>query len=281
MIQEVNGTRLYYEEYGSGDQVILSCAQVFDPDRIGWPFDLAEEGFHVVALQMRGYGNSEHIYSDFEHDWYSVWAEDAAQFARALGIERFLYTGQADGAGVGWNLCFQHPELLAGFAALSGGPHSRQHTQMNAVRKRNMEALENQDLAIQLAQYQRQRILQFAQKFAYDPVLKAEFENKAEKFYQWQMEKTPEEKLINPGIPLCWFQTDEELLKGMRELKVPVLLLNGMKDAMVPLNHTVMTVGDIPRAKAVYYQDGTCLLHYGYRDDVRREITAFAREIFA
>ena len=81
MIQEVNGTRLYYEEYGSGDQVILSCAQVFDPDRIGWPFDLAEEGFHVVALQMRGYGNSEHIYSDFEHDWYSVWAEDAAQFA--------------------------------------------------------------------------------------------------------------------------------------------------------------------------------------------------------
>ena len=103
----------------------------------------------------------------------------------------------------------------------------------------------------------------------------------AEKFYQWQMEKTPEEKLINPGIPLCWFQTDEELLKGMRELKVPVLLLNGMKDAMVPLNHTVMTVGDIPRAKAVYYQDGTCLLHYGYREDVRREITAFAREIFA
>jgi len=281
MLLEVNGAQLYYEEYGAGDKVILSCAQLFDPDRMGWPFDLAEEGYHVFAVQMRGYGKSSHIHAGFEHDWYSVWADDAAAFAEALGVRRFLYTGQADGAGVGWHLCFQHPELLAGFAGLSAGPHSRRHAKLNAFRKRNMDALDSQELAVQLAQYQRQRILQFVRQFPDQPELRAEFEKKAEEFYQWQLEKTPEEKLLNPGIPLSQFKTDEELLEAMRRLTVPVLLLSGMKDAMLPFHRTVMTVGEIPNAKAVYYQDGTCLLQYGHRADVRREIAAFAREVLA
>lgn len=280
MIANVNGAELYYEEYGAGKRVILSCAQHYDPDRKGWPFDLAEEGFHVYTVTMRGYGPSTHITKDFENSWYDVWADDAAGFAQAKGIDRFLYTGQSDGAGVGWHLCFRHPEILLGFVGLAAGPHSRRTKGFSAARQNNMQTISDPVAAEQLAQYQKQRILHFARKFADNPELREEFERKAEKVYQWQMDKTPEEKKIHPGITLPQFKTDQALLDAMEQIDFPVLLINGMKDAMLPISDTVLTMGAIPNAKVVFYQDGTNFVQYDHRADVRREITAFADEIF-
>ena len=58
MYQTVNGVTLYYNEYGSGDKYVLSSQMGFDSDEKGWPMDLADEGFHVFTIQIRGYGRS-------------------------------------------------------------------------------------------------------------------------------------------------------------------------------------------------------------------------------
>ena len=102
---KVNGASLYYEEFGRGERCILTASSLFDPQRKGWPYDLAEEGFHVFMMQMRGYGQSDHVQENLGDRWYDLWADDVAAFADALEIRRFLYTGASDGGGIGWHLC--------------------------------------------------------------------------------------------------------------------------------------------------------------------------------
>ena len=281
MFLELKDTRLYYEEFGQGERYILSAMQQLDPDRKGWPYDLAEEGFHVFAIQMRGYGQSAHVMEDYGERWYDIWADDVADFAAAMGIERFLYTGASDGGGVGWHLCLRHPECLIGFAGLAAGPHSRSIGAISPSRKYTIDAVGSRAAVEQLAMYHKQRILYFAKKFGKDPELKAEFERKAETIYRMKMDMGPEEMKIQPGITLPWLKTDEEVLKALSEIHFPVLLLIGMKDAMVPLGKTVQPIGAIEHAKAVFYQEANHLLYYGRREDVRREIAAFAEEAFS
>lgn len=281
MYQSITEATLYYEEYGTGNRIIISAGQMLDPDRKGWPYDLAEKGFRVYVIQLRGYGKSSHIYSDFEKNWYDVWAQDICEFAHAKGIEKFLYTGQSDGAGVGWHLCVNHPEMLMGFVGISAGPHSRNFGKNATSRKNFADRSDDPDVIEQWAQYQRQRVLGYAKKFAHDEKLRCEFEKKAEKMYRIQKEKKPEELKINPGITLAQFASDAELCEEFRQIQVPVLLLNGMKDALLPMNRVAPAAREIPAAKIVYYQDASNSVQYDYRDDVREEIVRFADKIYA
>ena len=89
-----------------------------------------------------------------------------------------------------------------------------------------------------------------------------------------------EEMRIQPGIPLPWLKTDEQVREALSAISFPVLLLIGMQDAMVPLSKTIQPIGAIPNAKAVFYQEANHRLYYGRRADVRREIASFAREAF-
>ena len=91
---------LYYEEYGSGDNVVLS-AQMELARGQSYQRLLGDAGFHVYYLQLRGFGKSPHVSTPPGEGWYPMWAEDVYQFARQLGLEQFIYTGVSHGAGVG------------------------------------------------------------------------------------------------------------------------------------------------------------------------------------
>lgn len=277
---KVNGANLYYEEFGKGDRYILSACALFDPERKGWPYDLADEGFHVFAIQMRGYGESDHVLENLGDRWYDLWAEDVAAFAGAMGIPRFLYTGASDGGGIGWHLCLRYPKLLIGFAGIAAGPHSRS-VDMSPGRKHTIDAVGSQAAVEQLAQYNKNTILYFAKKFADNSELKAEFERKAEWFYHYKRNMSQEEMRIQPGIPLPWLKSDEEVREALSSIHFPVLLFIGMKDAMLPLSKAIQPIDAIENAKAVFYQEANHRLYYGRRDDVRREISSFAREAFS
>src|SRR5207244_525079 len=75
---------------------------------------LGEAGFHVYYIQLRGFGKSTHVHEPPPSSWYPMWAENVYQFARALGVERFTYTGISHGAGVGWQPCHGPPRGVAG-----------------------------------------------------------------------------------------------------------------------------------------------------------------------
>ena len=144
-VMQCKDYQLEYEEYGSGDRVLLCCQQ--SHSRIqNWTISLAETGlFHVYDLTIRGYGKSTHVQEDLGEAWYDVWAEDACGFADALGVDRFFYTGMSHGAGIGWHLCVRHPERLRGFFAIVGGPHSKDGEDTGEARMRTIRAAATQE----------------------------------------------------------------------------------------------------------------------------------------
>lgn len=72
-------------------------------------------------IVIRGYGQASRMEQDLGDSWYDVWAQDACDFADAMGIKAFCYTGVSHGAGIGWHICINHPERVKAFFCIVGG----------------------------------------------------------------------------------------------------------------------------------------------------------------
>jgi len=63
-----DGIRLHYEEYGSGDRIILSAqAGVFYPR--GVQQELAKRGYHVFCMTLRGFAPSDYVKEEYGTAW--------------------------------------------------------------------------------------------------------------------------------------------------------------------------------------------------------------------
>ena len=87
MISVAEGIELYCQEMGDGDRWLLTCQEGFQSED-GYLELLAREGFHVVAIQIRGFGRSTHVLEDYDNRWWEIWADDAVTVADRLGISK-------------------------------------------------------------------------------------------------------------------------------------------------------------------------------------------------
>ena len=82
-----DGVRLHYEEYGTGDRCVLSAmAGLFYP--FGLQQALAERGYRVFCMTLRGFAPSGYVSQDYGSSWYDVFARDVAELADRLGISK-------------------------------------------------------------------------------------------------------------------------------------------------------------------------------------------------
>ena len=139
-ILNLNHVSLYYEEFGRGDRYLIQ-AQQFVNSHIYYTKDLADRcGFHAFIIRIRGYAPSSMVTEDLGDDWYDVWAQDACDFADALGIDKFFYGGISHGSGIGWHIARRHPERMRGFFAGVPGPHSKDGHETGEARMMTINA---------------------------------------------------------------------------------------------------------------------------------------------
>jgi pimeloyl-ACP methyl ester carboxylesterase len=115
-----NGIRLHVAECGEGPLVVL--AHGFPEFWWSWRHQLvglADAGFRAVAVDLRGYGDS-----DKPPRGYDLWtlSGDLAGLIRALGARRASVVGHGWGALVAWTLAALHPRLVRSLVALNT-PH--------------------------------------------------------------------------------------------------------------------------------------------------------------
>lgn len=111
---EVNGTKLYYEVKGKGDDLVLLHDGLLD-SRI-WDDQLGSfvRHFKVILYDRRGYGRSEipkERFSDVQ-DLYSL--------LKFLGVEGAYLLGSSNGGGVALDFALEHPEMVN--ALILAGP---------------------------------------------------------------------------------------------------------------------------------------------------------------
>lgn len=92
-----NGTRLYYNDWGSGQPIVFSH---------GWPLSadafedqmlfLASHGYRCIAHDRRGHGRSDQPWNGNDLDTY---ADDLAELTTALDLRDAIHVGHSTGGG--------------------------------------------------------------------------------------------------------------------------------------------------------------------------------------
>ncbi|MBR6164475.1 MAG: alpha/beta hydrolase [Clostridia bacterium] len=233
-----DGIHLHYDEYGSGNRIILSAQAGFYPS--GLQQRLAGQGYHVYCMTLRGFAPSSYVAEDYGDGWYDVFADDVICLADTLGIGTFFYLGASHGAGVGWHLVLRHSERIRAFAAVVPGPHSLAKGTMS------------------YRQMLMQGIISEAPPF--DPPIDDDPDREARRLKRQQWlnglpEADPREKAIDYGRPLMRCETEENLCEALASVRTPTLILGGTEDPISTPELMMRTARCLPHCKLVMYSN--------------------------
>jgi len=115
----VNGIRYHYAEAGSGPLVVMihGFPELWYSYRHQLPA-LASAGHHAVAVDLRGFGESE-VTSRVEDYSLLQHAEDVRALIALLGAQEAVLMGHDWGANLVWMMALHYPKLVKGVVALS------------------------------------------------------------------------------------------------------------------------------------------------------------------
>ncbi len=116
---ETNGIRMHIAEQGDGPLVVLSHG--FPESWYSWRHQLpalAEAGYHAVAPDQRGYGQTDR---PAPIDAYNIFqlTGDIVGLVHALGEKQAVIVGHDFGAPVAWHCALLRPDMFRAVALLS------------------------------------------------------------------------------------------------------------------------------------------------------------------
>src|SRR5881227_2809713 len=109
---DLGGVRLHYVEAGEGPLVVLLHG--FPELWYSWRHQipaLAAAGFHVVAPDQRGYGQTDRPEPIEEYDLFRL-TGDIVGLVNALGYEQAVIVGHDWGAPVAWYSALFRPDIF-------------------------------------------------------------------------------------------------------------------------------------------------------------------------
>src|SRR5271154_7179503 len=138
---ETNGIRMHLAEQGEGPLVLLCHG--FPESWYSWRHQLpalAEAGFHAVAPDMRGYGQTDR---PAEIDQYTMLhlVGDMVGLLDALGAEQAVIAGHDWGAPVAWHAALLRPDRFPGVIGLSVPYRPRGHVRPTTVMPQTDDAV--------------------------------------------------------------------------------------------------------------------------------------------
>ncbi len=116
---QTNGVRLHIAEQGQGPLVVM--VHGFPESWYSWRHQmepLARAGYHAVAVDLRGFGDSERPQAVAAYDQVEL-AADLAGLVDALGEQSAVIVGHDWGAPVVWHTALLHPHKVRAVVGMS------------------------------------------------------------------------------------------------------------------------------------------------------------------
>lgn len=216
-IQVEKGVKIYVEDIGSGQPVVLLH---------GWPLnskfyeyqvsDLASNGFRFIGINLRGYGESDKPWSGYNYD---TAASDIKAVVDHLGLKKFVLGGHSMGGAIAIRYLAKYGQKNVDKLWLMA-PAAPLFTQREDF-KIGMKPIE-MDALIKVIQMDRPAFLaQFSNMFFK--------QKKSPQFTHWFEQvglKAGAHSTINSGIAL----RDEDLRDELSTITVPTAIFHGKKD---------------------------------------------------
>lgn len=269
-ILTLDGADVWFEQHGTGGDVVISSASGF----ASYPAILAEDPYHctVITVQARGFGRSTHLATPPAAGWLDQWGTDVLAVADHLGIDTFVYTGISHGAGIGWHLARSHPERLRALISVVGTPHDRSgDTSSSAGRRRIVEG--RHDPAVV-----REQLGILGGRTEGEERLRTR-EETLSRLVESHLGQTEEEALVNQGMPFPEATSNEELAEILATIAVPVLSLSGLRDGVISPQSALRAAIAVPHSKTVLFEDEGHFMGNERPHRVAREVRLFLDEL--
>lgn len=107
-----NGAKIYFEEYGAGEPLVLLHGGTLT-GRVNWePYIPAfSQHFRLIIPDSRGHGRSDNPCEELS---YQLMAEDMTALCQTLGLEKPLICGYSDGGQIALEIGIRYPQLAKG-----------------------------------------------------------------------------------------------------------------------------------------------------------------------
>ena len=138
---ETNGLRMHVAEAGSGPLVVMCHG--FPESWYSWRHQLAalaDAGFHAVAPDMRGYGQTDRPEAIDQYTLLHL-VGDMVGLVAALGETSAVIAGHDWGAPVAWHAALLRPDIFRAVIGLSVPFRPRGHTRPSTVMPQTDDAI--------------------------------------------------------------------------------------------------------------------------------------------
>lgn len=109
--------KLYYQEKGTGEPLILLHGNGEDSSYFINQIDYFQNAYHVIAIDTRGHGKSPRGDAPFTIEQFSC---DLYDFMQGHQISNAIILGFSDGANIAMKFAMKHPSMVNGLI-LNGG----------------------------------------------------------------------------------------------------------------------------------------------------------------
>jgi pimeloyl-ACP methyl ester carboxylesterase len=125
----VNDLALHYLEWGEADAPPIVCVHGYtgSADAFNALTRHLRDRFHILALDVRGHGES--AWSEPGAYRYADQASDLVEFAKQLGLDKFVLIGTSMGGIIAMTYAAEHAERLSGLVINDIGPDPEAGTQ--------------------------------------------------------------------------------------------------------------------------------------------------------
>jgi pimeloyl-ACP methyl ester carboxylesterase len=156
---DINGVRLYYEVYGSGEPLLLIHGN--NESIVSFEKQIPElsKNYTVIALDSRGQGNST---SDSTKLTYELFAEDVNKFLDYLNIKNANVLGWSDGGTIALLLAMKHPDKvkkIAAMAAVLYNDSTSVSNEINALLRKQISEMEQKGVDSMDMNYRLKKLL--------------------------------------------------------------------------------------------------------------------------
>ncbi|KAL4234873.1 hypothetical protein ACF0H5_006515 [Mactra antiquata] len=234
---EVNRVRLHFEMTGDGDHNVILMPGALGSTRTDFNQQLThfnKEDFTLIAIDPRGYGQSRPPDRDWPLEFLQRDAEDAMELVRKLNLTKVSLVGWSDGGISAMVAAARYPNIVDKLVIWGANAY---------ITKKDMEFFES---IRDLDNWSERMRVPFLAMYG-------------EKYFRTQWSNW-----VDAYENYCTKRNGDVCMGDLEKIKAQTLIIHGLKDALVPLEHPDYLHHNIKGSRLYIMPEGKHNLHQKY-----------------